>query len=257
MLPLLLWSGIDIYHLPPRLLLCIVAGGILGMLGDIGFSYAYRYSDISLAYPVARALPVLLTAALTAILGIGSRQSVIVLAGMGVIFAGCLLMSFAAAGKITLASYRDKGLCGILLASSAITLYTIVDSCGIRAMNAYASGVNRLLSAGAYSCLRETVAFSALALAVLSRAGERQKFTRQLWGAPHAYLAGFFAALAYVLVLTAMGFVSNVSYVQAFRQLSLPLGMVLGVVVLKEKATPQKILALLLIMAGLLLVALG
>lgn len=257
MLPLLLLSGIDIGNLPLRLRLCILGGAGFGTLGSIGLSYAYRYSDISLAYPVARALPVLLTAAVTAVFGIGSRQGGVVLAGMGIIFAGCLLMSFAASGKMTLSTYRNKGMYGILLAAAGTTLYTIFDSCGVRAMNALAPDVNRLLSAGTYSCLREMTAFPMLALAAFLHPGERQKFTRQIWGTPHAYLAGFFAALAYVLILTAMGFVSNVSYVQAFRQLSLPIGMLLGVVFLKEKATRQKIAALLLIMTGLLLVTLG
>jgi len=257
MLPLLLLSGIDIGNLPLRLRLCALGGAFFGTLSSIGLSYAYRYSDISLAYPVARSLPVLLTAVATAIFGIGSRQGGVVLAGMGVIFAGCLLMSFAASGKMTLSAYRNKGMYGILLASVGTTLYTIFDSYGVRAMNALAPDVNRLLSAGTYSCLREMTAFPMLALAVFLHSGERKKFTCQIWGTPHVYLAGFFAALAYVLILTAMEFVSNVSYVQAFRQLSLPIGMLLGVVFLKEKATRQKITALLLIMTGLLLVTLG
>ena len=59
MFPFFLFSGVIPWRLPFSLWLCILGGGLCGMLGDIGFSYAYRYADISQAYPMARALPVL------------------------------------------------------------------------------------------------------------------------------------------------------------------------------------------------------
>lgn len=54
-----------------------------------------------------------------------------------------------------------------------------------------------------------------------------------------------------------MGYVTNVSYIQAFRQLSLPIGLLLGILILKERATFQKIAGLALILTGLFLVALN
>ena len=69
----------------------------------------------------------------------------------------------------------------------------------------------------------------------------------------HPYTAGVAAALAYLLVLIAMNHVSNVSFVQAFRQLSLPLSALLGFVILKEKVTTLRLVALFVIMAGLIL----
>ena len=66
-------------------------------------------------------------------------------------------------------------------------------------------------------------------------------------------MAGIFAALAYLLVLVAMNHVSNVSFVQAFQQLSLPVSAALGFVILKEKVTILRIISLALIMAGLIM----
>jgi hypothetical protein len=40
--------------------------------------------------------------------------------------------------------------------------------------------------------------------------------------------------LAYSLVLIAMSFAKNISYVVAFRQLGIPIGAILGMVILKE-----------------------
>ena len=69
----------------------------------------------------------------------------------------------------------------------------------------------------------------------------------------HPYVAGIFAAGAYLLVLIAMSQVTNVSFVQAFRQLSLPLSAFLGFLILKEKITLVRWIALILIMVGLVL----
>ena len=59
--------------------------------------------------------------------------------------------------------------------------------------------------------------------------------------------------MAYVLILLAMNYVNNVSFVQAFRQLSLPLSALLGLLLLKEKISKLRWSALGLIMLGLLL----
>ena len=63
--------------------------------------------------------------------------------------------------------------------------------------------------------------------------------------------------LTYLLVLTAMGYASDVSYIAAMRQLSIPLGATLGVVVLGESASRTKRLGIVVTFAGLILVSLG
>ena len=72
-----------------------------------------------------------------------------------------------------------------------------------------------------------------------------------------ALLTGAAATVAYVTILLAMGLVSNVSYVVALRQLSVPLGVILGVVVLREPRYTPKLVGVAIIFAGMVLVALG
>jgi drug/metabolite transporter (DMT)-like permease len=55
----------------------------------------------------------------------------------------------------------------------------------------------------------------------------------------------------------AMAYVSNVSYVSAFRQLSIPIGAALGILVRKEAASPPKLAGIALVVLGLTLTALG
>ena len=54
-----------------------------------------------------------------------------------------------------------------------------------------------------------------------------------------------------------MNYVTNVSYVQVFRQLGLPIGMCLGVLILKERCTLNKVIGLILILTGLAVSVIG
>ena len=62
-----------------------------------------------------------------------------------------------------------------------------------------------------------------------------------------------FYTAAYLLVLAAMGMVSNVSFLQAFRQMSLPLGVAAGIFFLHEKVSGPKLAGTFLVVCGLIL----
>ena len=64
------------------------------------------------------------------------------------------------------------------------------------------------------------------------------------------FVGGICASGTYVLVLIAMNYVTNVSYVQVCRQLGLPIGMAAGILVLKERSTPVKWVGVALILIG-------
>ncbi|MCP4180708.1 MAG: multidrug DMT transporter permease, partial [bacterium] len=71
----------------------------------------------------------------------------------------------------------------------------------------------------------------------------------------NAILAGIGILLAYTLVLISMSFSVNVSYVVAFRQLSIPIGAIGGIFLLKEAGYLTKYTAIITIFIGLVLVA--
>ena len=79
---------------------------------------------------------------------------------------------------------------------------------------------------------------------------------KKLWSKDIIYpvIAGICSSGAYALILFAMQHVSNVSYIQAFRQLSLPIGFLAGLIFLHEKSSATKIAGLILILSGLLIV---
>lgn len=253
-LPFALFSGISLSALPPKVFLFAAFGGFCGMICDAGLSFAYRRADVSLAYPLARALPVIFTLAVTRLASFGAPVGAGGVLGMIAVFSGCLLMP---AERFSLHRSRDfyrRTFPWILLAALGTTGYTIFDSFGLNlTLDFAASSASRdVLAACVYSNLREMFLFSFLLAAVLCSRAERASLSWKTLRNPYGLLAGSLAAAAYVLVLLAMAHVSNVSYVQAFRQMSLPAGMVFGAVFLKEKISAPRIAGLLLILAGLI-----
>lgn len=70
-------------------------------------------------------------------------------------------------------------------------------------------------------------------------------------------LAGLMVLSTYGLVLIAMAYTEDVSYLVALRQASIPLGALLGVFWLKETLSGFRWFSLALMMTGLVLVALN
>lgn len=257
-LPIALCSNL-LFKVPFDIFKYAILGGLSGVICDIGLMYAYKYSDISLAYPMARALPVFFTLLITSVCGWGKELNLLTWIGMMIIFGGCMAMAFSnSKHHITAkekASFIRKALPGILLAAIGTTGYTISDSFGINAMMKFAEGTNKFLAAGTYSCMREisaTVTLLSMAFITMFVKKDKETFI-SLAKSYHPYVAGIFAAGAYLLVLIAMSQVTNVSFVQAFRQLSLPFSAFLGWYFLKEKITLTRKIALFMILAGLIL----
>jgi uncharacterized membrane protein len=72
-----------------------------------------------------------------------------------------------------------------------------------------------------------------------------------------AVAAGVAIYVTYGLVLVSMAFAQNVSYIVAFRQISIPIGVGLGVMFLGESLSGPKVLGVLVLLVGLLFVAMG
>ena len=72
-----------------------------------------------------------------------------------------------------------------------------------------------------------------------------------------AAIAGTGIVFAYGLALIAMAFVSNVSYVAAFRQLSIPIGAGFGIMLLKEPCHTPRRCGVAIILIGLIMVGMG
>lgn len=248
--------GIDFTLLPLKFSLLLAVSILFEALYLIGLAHAYRNCDISIAYPMGRALPVLLVAAVTRLLGLGTAPGSIALTGMGILFFGCLLLPQKQLRDLRPSVYCNQAIVFILLIAAGTTGYTICDSVAMEILRSYAGRSDWKLTFSYLFCVEFGIVL-ALSGFVLLLPAERKEFKRLFLQTPAPMLTGICSTTAYALILAAMQFVTSVTYIQAFRQLSLPIGVLAGIFLLHERCPLPKIAGVILIVAGLLLVPFG
>lgn len=235
----------------PRQFWILLAGSVFfEVLYAMGLAGAYKKQDISEAYPLARALPVLMVAVVTLIFGLGKVPAVLAWIGFAVVAAGCVILPQNSLGNIKWREFIRSVSSPILLAALGTTGYTVLDKIASAELKLHTSG-GEISALGVYLFLMEAGVALSLFVLLMFSGREKVELFRKNWCSPAPYLCGLFSGAAYFLVLIAMGLVDNVSFLQVFRQMSLPVGVMLGVVFLHEKLTLPKIIGTLLIVAGL------
>lgn len=223
----------------------------------VGLFNAYSRVDMSLAYPVARALPVLLVAGVTAMIYPGRYPNGWGLFGVFVVCCGCLLMPLKKFSDFSLKNYFNKAMLFIVLAAIGTTGYTINDSVLVK-ICASSPGHNSLTAAYLVSFVINFGLGCTMALIVIFRKKERENFkllTSSFRSAFYPAMAGILSSLAYLLILLAMLRTTQLSFLQAFRQMSLPIGLMLGIFILKEPAYRPKLAGCAMIVTGLVVIA--
>ncbi len=250
--------------LPSFFWVMLAATGFSQAIYYIGLAGAYRHGDLSVAYPLVRALPVLFITLLTALLGLGERLSPGGLAGILIVAAGCLLLPMAHFQRMRRRDYLNAAFAMALLAALGTTGYTIIDSEALRLVRALPlTGLPGWLPPSTavplFFIALETQATALYLSLYVALTGRERRWLGEIWRNDRSYaaLAGLIITGTYTLVLGAMAFVSNVSYLAAFRQLSIPIGAWLGFVVQKEPATRPRLAGVGLVLIGLVLVSLA
>ena len=245
--------------IPARVWGLIVATGFFMAVYYAALAGAYRSGNMSIAYPLARSSPLIVVTIVTLVLGRRDQVTVLCLAGIVIVVAGCFLLPMRRFTEFRARHYWNAT-CGLaLLAAAGTAGYSIIDDEALRVLrNLPGPGWSPLRATLFYAGLEtgSSVLWQLLAARVIPGGWARLRGEfRQ--GVGHPLLAGVTIWVAYSLVLVAMAFSRNVSYVVAFRQLSIPLGAALGVWVLKEPAPAPKIAGVIVIFLGLMLVAAG
>ncbi|WP_108649390.1 EamA family transporter [Dongshaea marina] len=254
--------------LPGRLPLSDVPAQIWWLLGLTSFCMAvysaalagaYRCGQMSVAYPVARAMPVILVALVASSIGHSVALSWQSITGSVLVAGGCLLLPLLRFSELRLSNYRNLSCALALLAALGTVGYSLIDYDALQLLNRLrAPGVSTLLQTLLYAGLETGLCALWLGLFVAVRRRERHQL-RELWhgGLRQAVLAGHIMYLGYLLVLIALTLVTNVSYVVSFRQLSIPLGAACAIIFLKEPASHPKTAGVAIVFIGLLLVVTG
>lgn len=256
--PLAVWHRAEVALIPAEVWLRMVAAGACMAVYFVTLGGAYRHGHMSVAYPLARGLPVVGVALLTHLAGWGAPLAASSVAGMALVLAGCFLLPMRRFGELRLRNYLNLS-CVLAVGTGAATVgYTLIDSAALAVLrSAEGPGLSPLTAAMVYVPFELTATGLWLGICVLV-AGRSRRALRELlpvkWR--QAALAGLCMAASYVLILTAMGHVDNVSYVIAFLQLSILLGAVASVALLGEPAGAAKFAGVAVMVGGLVLVAL-
>lgn len=245
--------------LPLPVWLLLGGSGVAEAVYFIGLAGAYRSGDMSLTYPLARALPVILVALLSATLGIGKPLSGVGIAGILLVTAGCLILPLHSFREVHWGSYLNT--CCMLagLAALGTCAYTLIDNEALRQMRLLPGlRLGNLWIALLFLVLDNLATTLALGMCLLlfpAQRGQMQAHSRDF--AVNALLTGVLMTTTYGLVLWAMAYITNISYIAAFRQLSIPLGALAGILIQKEPAPPPKWLGIGVVFIGLVLVGMA
>ena len=251
------WTPLKVWQMPTLFYIYIAGSVTSDIIYCLGLVRAYRTMEMSTAYPMMRSLPLIFTAAVTSIAGWGEELTPLALLGMLVVFTGCIIMPMKDFNSFKWSDYLNSRMFFIIIVACGTTGYTIFDSQAQGVLReVYSNAAKPVISLSYYST-RGICLTSSLLIATLLIKGEffnfKNIFRQKQWP---AFAAGAFASLTYVTVLLAMNYVTNVSYVQVFRQLGLIFGLLGGVIILKERCSMPKIVGTLLIISGLVLTVL-
>lgn len=257
--PILVVYFRDLLHIPLQAWLLLLATGACQAVYYTGLAGAYRYGQLSVAYPLARALPAFLVTLVSTLLGLGKPISLPGYGGVAIVVLGCLLIPMPDFRSIRLSNYLNLCCAMALLAACGTTGYTLIDSEALRLLRSTSQISSSPVEIAVLFMVLETMVTAAwLTLFLQFSRQERAAFLEiQRTGWRYAAVTGLIITGTYGLVLAAMAYVTNISYLAAFRELSIPLGAILGVLFQKEPASAPKIIGITIVLVGLLMVGLA
>ena len=201
---------------------CITASGALHLAYSLCLQKGYRVADLSVVYPVARGTgPLLSTLAAFVLLGEsptgrGLLGLLAIVVGIALICTQGRLAMFAQARALQ--GVRWGGATGALIAA-----YTVVDAYGVKVLGIgpvildWCSNMVRLCMLAPWMLRNRTSAMQAM---------------RGHWGL--AFAVGALSPLSYILVLGALEMGAPVSVVAPTREMSMMVGALFGMLILRE-----------------------
>ena len=229
-------------HLGMTALTVILTSAVVHTIYYLLLDRGYRYGDLSLVYPMARATGPFITI-IVAVVFLGERPSVLALSGAALIVGGAFFLTGNPAKLV--ASEALRGVIYALLTGCAIAGYTIVDKLGVAAALVPPVVFNWGVNVGRFAMM------SPLALRDRSRLAEVWRLHRK-----SVIIVGILCPLSYIMVLTAMVF-TPVSYVAPAREIAILFGAVMGTQLLREGDVKRRLVSAAAMALGVIGLALG
>lgn len=220
---------------------------LLSAVIHLGYSLflqrGYQVADLSVVYPVARGTGPMLSS-LAAFLLLGESPTAAGLLGLVLVVAGILMI--ATQGRLATFS-TPGGHAGLRWGTATgglIASYTVVDAYAVKAL-----GVAPVVLDWFTNILR----LSMLMPLILSR-------PRRAIGAMHGYWGlalgvGVLSPLSYIIVLSVLTAGAPVSIVAPMREMSMMVGALMGMIILREPVGPVRLAGCAVLVLGVILLA--
>jgi len=220
----------------------LIASVVLHIGYYIGLTEAYRAGDMGQVYPLARGSAPLLTA-IVSVAFVGEVLTPLAYSGIALLAAGVFLISMRGSRDAGRLNRRAVGFA--LFTACTICGYSIVDGVGARTSgNAHAYAVMLFVCDG----------LAMLVIALWRRGAALATGLAGHWRS--AFAGGALSLAAYWIAIWAMT-VAPIAMVAALRETSVLFGAAIAVIVLREPLRAGRIVAAVMIVAGLALIRLG
>lgn len=228
----------------------LVFASILAQVVYMGLlSYAYKKGEMSLVYPIARTFPVPLIFLYEELYKSSSEKSWFYLLGVVLICVG-MLMSCNLKGN-------HKGRTAIfwaLIIGVAISCYSVLDHI-ILESTLKGTEISKISLCLVHMFILEVGLSIGMAVLVGCSSSTRENFRKNFRNnTSKSFLMGAGISSSYAVALLSMTYTHSTTLVVAIRQLSIPLGFLLGVFILQESSYRLKWIGMGSICAGLALV---
>ncbi|MEH3159038.1 MAG: DMT family transporter [Sphingomonas taxi] len=221
----------------------VLLSGIVHLAYSLCLQRGYRVADLSVVYPVARGTGPMLST-IGAILLLGEAPTGRSLAGLALVVAGIGLI--ATRGDLS-AFRRPGGQAGVRWGSATgglIATYTVVDAYAVTAV-----GIVPVVLDWFSNLLR----FVLLAPVVAAKPRQAIQGMKGHWGL--AVGVGLLSPLSYILVLAALRTGAPLSLVAPMREMSMMVGALLAMTVLREQVGVWRLVGCGVLIAGVIALA--
>lgn len=237
------WILLPDFSFPIEALPFLIISSLAETVYFLGLGKAYEKGDLSVVYPVARSSPMFV--AIIAVFLLDEKINLWGIFGIMLIFTGVYMLHLKSLKRDELLAplryIREPASKYALLAALGTTIYSISDKIGVTT-----------ISPIQYSFWLGIIIPSLLIITIVPRKGI-EKIRDELDGSiVRISLSAILMRGGYLLVLFAMS-IAQVSYILALRQVSVVLGALLGIVLLKEKYGKIRLIGSIIILIGVYL----
>ncbi len=231
--------------LPAKALLCAAGGGTFAGIYFFALAESYMSADFTSVYPVARGLPVMMVGLGDVLRGrFPSAEGWL---GLAMVAFGCLFAPLKSFKDFHPRAYFHRSMAWILLVAATTVGFTMIDKAAAEIVSAGPASAARYVW---YFFLFALIA-SGIMLRIFKPAGSARD---GIWRV--SALGAVFDYGGYWLVLWAYQMTDKASYVLAFRQISIVIGVVAAFAIYRETGRAARIAGALLITAGLIVITL-